>query len=46
MFKKLTGKKDYWRLRVGPYRIIYKIEANELLIYFIKGKMRGNIYKK
>ena len=44
--KKLTGKKDYWRLRIGPYRIIYKIEANELLIYFIKGKMSGDVYKK
>jgi len=44
--KKLTGKKDYWRLRIGTYRIIYKIEASELLIYFIKGKIRGDIYKK
>ena len=45
-FKKLTGKKDYWRLRIGPYRIIYKIEASKLLIYFIKCKMCGDIYKK
>ena len=43
--KKLAGKSDYWRLRVGPYRMIYRIQANELLIYFIKAKTRGDIYK-
>jgi len=27
--------KGYWKLRVGDYRVVYKIERNEVLIFAI-----------
>ena len=40
---KLSGSKDLFQIRVGKYRIIYKIKNENLLITEI-GK-RGNVYK-
>ena len=34
--KKLSGKKGYYRIRVGEYRIIYQVREEELLILVIK----------
>lgn len=41
--KKLTGKSDY-RVRVGVYRIIYKIEDERWIILVIKVAHRKNVY--
>ncbi len=30
--KKLTGRRDFYRIRVGGYRIIYSIEDDRILI--------------
>jgi len=43
--KALTGEfKSFWRYRVGAYRIIAKIQDNELLIEIINVGHRRNIY--
>ena len=42
----LSGKKDSFRLRVGDYRIIYKIENELLLITVVNADNRGQVYKK
>ena len=44
--KKLKGKfQDYFSLRIGPYRIIYRIYKKELNIFVIRiGQLQG-IYK-
>lgn len=42
--KKLTNHPGY-RLRVGDWRIIYIVKENELLIYVINIKTRGEAYK-
>jgi len=42
----LKGHKDLLRLRVGDYRIIYKIDNGKLIIYIIDAGNRGDIYKK
>ena len=34
-----------YRLRVWKYRIIYKIEHNELIIYVVKIWVRWDVYK-
>lgn len=34
-----------YRLRVGPYRVIYEIRDNELLVYLMKAGSRGDVYK-
>ena len=42
----LSGKKNSFRLRVGDYRIIYKIEDKLLLITVVNADNRGQVYKK
>ena len=34
--KKLKGYRDYWRIRVGDYRIIYTIQDDRLLVVVIR----------
>jgi len=44
--KKLKGKfQDYCSLRIGPYRIIYKIYKIQLTIFIIRIGPRQGIYK-
>jgi len=43
--KKLVGNlSSYWRLRVGNYRIIYKIVDNTVTVVVLKIKHRKDIY--
>lgn len=46
--KRLKGRKSagFYRLRVGDYRIIYKINSRELIICVIDAGNRGQIYNK
>jgi mRNA interferase RelE/StbE len=44
--KKLSGYKDYYRLRVGDYRIVYSIRDVILMILIIKIAPRKNVYQK
>ena len=44
--KKLQGLEHLYRLRVGDYRVIYRIEDNKLLILIISIGHRREIYKK
>lgn len=46
-FKKLKGRNnDYYRIRVGNYRVIYTIEDDVLLIVIIRVGHRKEIYDK
>jgi mRNA interferase RelE/StbE len=42
--KKLAGFDDYYRIRIGNYRIGLKIEAD--IVYFVVFEHRKDIYKK
>jgi mRNA interferase RelE/StbE len=42
--KKLQGREGY-RLRVGDWRIIYKIQNEQLIIVVLKIASRGEVYK-
>ena len=44
--KKLKGYDNLLRLRVGDYRIIYRVDNGELIIYIIDAGNRGEIYNK
>ena len=42
--KKLQSR-DGYRLRVGDWRVIYKIQSEELMIMVLKVASRGEVYK-
>jgi mRNA interferase RelE/StbE len=43
--KKLAGKEDLWRIRVGEYRVVYQIRDAELLLLVVRIGHRRGIYK-
>ena len=43
--KKLKGKRDLYRIRVGDYRIVYIIENRKLVVLIIKIGHRREIYR-
>lgn len=44
--EKLSGtEEDFYRIRVGDYRVIYKIEDKVLLIVIIKVRHRREVYR-
>ncbi|HMT07455.1 MAG TPA: type II toxin-antitoxin system RelE/ParE family toxin [Pyrinomonadaceae bacterium] len=44
--KKLKGTEDAFRIRVGEYRLIYKVEADQLIVLVIKTGHRSEVYRK
>lgn len=44
--KKLIGSDSIYRIRVGDYRIVYKIQSSVLTIEIIKVGHRREIYRK
>ncbi len=43
--KPLKGEKDFYRLRVGTHRIIYRLDNGILTVIVIAAGSRGDIYK-
>jgi mRNA interferase RelE/StbE len=43
--RKIRGYDDVFRIRVGPYRILYRIEGRRLLIIILKIGHRREIYR-
>lgn len=43
--KKLKGYHDYWRIRVGDYRIIYIIQDDRLLVIVLRIGNRRDVYE-
>jgi mRNA interferase RelE/StbE len=44
--KKLTAEENFYRVRVGDYRIIYQIRDRELLVLIVKVGHRREIYTR
>ena len=44
--KPLRGHDDLFRLRVGPYRLIYSVDNGRLIVYIADADNRGDIYKR
>jgi mRNA interferase RelE/StbE len=42
--KKLKGRRNTFRVRLGKYRVTYELEKDELLILVIKFGKRENVY--
>jgi mRNA interferase RelE/StbE len=43
--RKLKGREDFYRIRVGDYRVIYQIEDKVLLILIVRNGDRQEIYE-
>lgn len=43
-YKKLVGQKDLYRVRVGDYRIVYKVYSGKLLILIVRIGHRKDAY--
>ena len=43
--KKLKGREDFYRIRVGDYRVVYQIEDEVLLILIVRVGDRKEIYE-
>ena len=43
--KKLKGKDNSYRVRVGEYRILYEVYDKQLLVSVVKISSRGGAYK-
>ena len=44
--KKVKGYDDLLRLRVGEYRIIYRVDHGNLIVYVVDAGNRVEIYKR
>jgi mRNA interferase RelE/StbE len=44
--KKLKGVEDLFRLRVSDYRLLYKIEDQELMVLIVRVGHRRDIYQR
>jgi mRNA interferase RelE/StbE len=43
--KKLTGGTDYFRIRVGDYRVLYEVRDRDVLVLVIKIGHRREVYR-
>jgi mRNA interferase RelE/StbE len=43
--KKLSGKPDHYRIRVGEYRVIYRMESKRVTVVVVKIGHRRDIYR-
>lgn len=42
---KMQGNPEAWRVRVGDWRIIYRIEDDRLVVLVVKVAVRGGVYE-
>jgi len=42
--QKLSGR-DRYRIRQGPYRIVYSVEDDRLIVYVVKVGHRSDVYR-
>ena len=43
---KLAGDENLWRIRVGPYRVVYEIHDGRLLVLIVRIGQRKDVYRK
>ncbi|MBK6848809.1 MAG: type II toxin-antitoxin system RelE/ParE family toxin [Proteobacteria bacterium] len=44
-FKKLRGKDNHYRVRIGDYRVIYAVQGDVLLVRVIRIGNRKDVYR-
>lgn len=43
--RKLKGAEGLWRIRVGPYRVIYEIRDNKIVVIIVRVRHRRDAYR-
>ena len=43
--KRLAGSQDFYRIRVGQYRVVYSIEDDRLVVRVVKLGHRRDVYR-
>ena len=43
--RKLAGRQDDWRIRVGDYRVIYGIADDTRIVSINRVRHRGDVYR-
>ena len=43
--KKLVGEEDEWRVRVGTWRIVYRVEDKVLVVLVVRVSPRSGVYR-
>jgi mRNA interferase RelE/StbE len=43
--KKLAHSNDYYRIRVGDYRVLYEVRDRDVLVFVIKIGHRRDVYR-
>ena len=43
--KKLKGRENEYRIRIGDYRIIYTVEDRKLLVILVQLGLRSRVYE-
>jgi mRNA interferase RelE/StbE len=43
--KKLAGREDLWRIRVGDYRVVYEIHDRVLVVLIVRIAHRREAYR-
>lgn len=43
--KKLADEDDVWRVRIGDYRVLYTIDADEELVTIVRIRHRREVYR-
>lgn len=44
--KRMQGRADLFRLRVGPYRVIYTTDNEQFIVCVVDAGSRGQIYNR
>lgn len=44
--EKLSGKLPRYRIRQGPFRILYEVRDDELIVYVVRVANRHDVYKR
>ena len=42
--RKLEGRENEWRVRVGTWRVIYQIEEDRVMVLVVRVAPRGEVY--
>ena len=43
--RKLLGYRDVFRIRIGPYRVLYSVSETELIVVVLKVGHRRGVYR-